>query len=201
MFIGIAARVALGKILLSLIALGYIAYLVIGIFFDYLGANPIETLTHKTGSWALYFLLATLSITPLRRHFHWNALMRLRRFLGLWSFAFLFLHFFVFIFFDHFFDWQSIWADVLDRPYITVGFLGLLLMVPLAITSFKRLQRLMGKRWLLLHQMVYLIAILGIIHYWWLVKADILWPTIYGLCVLLLLADRVYWARKKNQQQ
>ena len=189
------------KIIISLAALSYIGYLAGGIFADYLGPNPVEVLTHKTGLWGLHFLLLTLLITPLRRHAHWSSLIQLRRFLGLWSFAFLLLHLTVFVVFDHFFDWHSITDDILQRPYITVGMLALLLMVPLAVTSLRYFQRRLGKRWVQLHRTVYLVALLAIVHYVWLVKADILWPIIYGLLVLALLGDRVYWFWQKQQQQ
>ncbi len=190
--------ITLAKIAITAAALSHIGYFIAGIFLGYLGANPVEVITHAMGEWALHFLLITLSITPLRRHFHWNALMRLRRFLGLWSFFYLSLHFFVFIFFDHFFNLASILEDIIDRPYIAVGFIAFILMVPLAITSFKKLQRWLGKRWIVLHRTVYLVAILGIVHYWWLVKADILWPLVYGLILVILLADRLYWKYKKR---
>jgi len=170
----------------------------LGLFFDYLGSNPVEFITHATGEWGLYFLLLSLAVTPLRRHYHLNFLLKLRRFLGLWSFAFIFLHFFIFIFFDHFFNLHSIVEDIVERPYIAVGFVGLVTMIPLAITSFKALQRKMGKRWFILHRSVYLVSILGIIHYWWLVKADILWPFIFALILAGLLGDRLYWFYHKR---
>jgi sulfoxide reductase heme-binding subunit YedZ len=187
----------ISKLVITCMALAYIAYLIVGLFLSYLGSNPIEVITHATGEWGLHFLLLTLMVSPLRRHFHWNSLMQLRRFLGLWCFAFLFLHFFIFIFFDHFFDWTSILEDIVERPYITLGFAGLVLMTPLAVTSFKRLQQKLGKAWFKLHRLIYPIAILGLGHYWWLVKADTLWPLLYTLVLVLLLADRVFFAYKK----
>jgi sulfoxide reductase heme-binding subunit YedZ len=190
--------ITLAKIIISIVSLAYIAYFIVGLFFDYLGSNPIEVITHKTGEWGLHFLLLSLLITPLRKHFHWGFLIQFRRFLGLWSFAYLFCHFFTFILFDHFFDIESILDDIIERPYITVGFAAFILMIPLVITSFKKLQRRMGKQWVLLHRSVYVIAILGIVHYWWLVKADILTPLIYGLILVLLLVDRIYWLLKKK---
>lgn len=193
-----AKRITLAKVLINGLLGAYLCYFVIGLFAGYLGPNPVEVITHATGEWSLRILLVTLAITPLRRHFHWNSLMKFRRFLGLWSFAYLCFHLLTFLLFDHFFYWPSILDDIIERPYITVGFAGFMLMVPLAITSFKYLQRRMGKRWVTLHRLVYLIAILGIVHYWWLVKADILEPVIYSVVLALLLADRVYWLIKKR---
>ena len=190
--------ITLSKFGISLLACLHLGYLFSGLFLGHLGGNPVEVITHDTGEWGLHFLLLSLSITPLRRHFHWNQLLKLRRFLGLWSFAYLLLHGFTFILFDHVFFWPSIWEDIVERPYITVGVAGLLLMVPLAMTSFQRLQKRLGKRWLLLHRSVYMVAILGVLHYWWLVKADILQPLVYFIVLVLLLLDRVYWVVKKN---
>ncbi len=188
------------KVLIVFISLSYLAYLTVGLFLGYLGPNPVEVVTHKTGEWGLYYLLATLAITPLRRHFHWNQLQRFRRFLGLWSFAFIFLHLAIFLVFDHFFDLYSIIDDIVERPYIAVGFAAFLLMLPLAITSLKSLQKAMGKHWLVLHRSVYCVAILAIIHYWWLVKADILWPAIYGSVLCVLLGDRIFLSYRKRQR-
>lgn len=186
------------KLLITVLALAHIGYLASGLFSATLDPNPVEVITHQTGEWGLHFLLLTLLVTPLRRHFGWNKLQQLRRFLGLWSFAYLFLHFFTFILFDHSLYLPSIIEDVFERPYITVGFLGLMLLVPLAVTSLKWWQKRLGKRWVALHRTVYLVGILGIVHYWWLVKADILWPAIYALVLVLLLADRLYWRYQKR---
>ncbi|MEO0443699.1 MAG: protein-methionine-sulfoxide reductase heme-binding subunit MsrQ [Pseudomonadota bacterium] len=190
--------VFLAKLLIWLFALGYCIYLIGGIFADYLGANPIEAITHQTGEWGLHFLLASLSISTLRRRLYWNQLQKLRRLLGLWSFAFIVLHFFTFIFFDHFFYLPSIIEDVVDRPYITVGFAAFLLLIPLAVTSTRGFQRSLGKYWLRLHRLVYGVAILGILHYWWLVKADSLYPLIYSFILLLLFAERLFWRLQKR---
>lgn len=195
------AWVGWSRVLISIIALAYIVYLTLGLFFAYLGPNPIEVLTHATGEWGLYFLLLTLAITPLRRHYHWNSLQKFRRFFGLWSFTFIFLHFFVFIFFDHFFDIASIFEDIVERPYIAVGFIAFILMIPLAVTSYKTLQKKMGKRWISLHQSIYLVSILGVIHYWWLVKADILLPLVFAVVLTVLLGDRLYWRYRKQLEK
>lgn len=192
------------KLLISIGCLLHIGYFVTALFCCTLWANPVEELSHTTGEWGLHFLLLSLLITPLRRHLKWNDLLKFRRFLGLWSFFYIFVHFFGFILFDHFFNVSSIIEDVIERPYIAVGFTGFVLLVPLAITSFKRLQKKLGKRWFMLHKLVYVIGVLGVVHYWWLVKADIFWPIVYALIVFILLADRTseFYKKRhfKNQQ-
>lgn len=156
-----------------------------------LGANPIEEITHRTGDWTLRLLLVTLAITPLRRLTGFTALLRLRRMLGLFAFFYASLHFLTWLVLDQFFDWQSIVADIAKRPYITVGFTAFVLLIPLAVTSTNAMMRRLGRNWARLHRLVYLIGILGVIHYWWLVKADILEPAIYGSILALLLASRL----------
>jgi sulfoxide reductase heme-binding subunit YedZ len=156
-----------------------------------LGANPIETLTHDTGSWALIILLASLSVSPLRRLTGWNQLIKFRRMLGLFAFFYAALHFSIYMVLDHFFDWQAIVKDILKRPYVTVGFGALVIMMPLAATSTAAMIRRMGKRWLQLHSLVYVAAILGVIHFYWLVKADIRRPLQYGAVLALLLGYRL----------
>ena len=154
-----------------------------------LGANPIEEITHFTGEWALRFLLITLSITPLRKITRRNALVRFRRMLGLFAFFYACLHFSTYLVLDQFFDWNEIVLDVAKRPYISVGFSAFVLLIPLAVTSTNRMAQRLGNNWRRLHSLIYPIAILVILHYLWLVKADILPPLIYGaiLCVLLAL--------------
>lgn len=186
------------KIIIWFGALSHLAYLVGGLFSWSLGPNPVEVITHQTGEWALRFLVASLMISPLRKLFHWSSLIRLRRLLGLWSFTYVLLHFLTLIVFDHFFSWQSILADIVERPYITVGFAAFVLMLPLAITSLKFFIKKLGKNWVRLHQLVYGVAVLAVIHYWWLVKADILEPLIYGLVLALLLGVRCYWFLQKK---
>lgn len=173
-------------------------FLVFGMFSGQLGPNPIETLTHTTGDWALYWLLAGLAVTPLRRLFHWNWLIRLRRVMGLCCFYYVSLHLLIYLVFDHFFDWVGIWEDIVERPYITIGFAAFLLLLPLAVTSVDRLQRSMGLWWLRLHKLVYPAAIMVIIHYWWLVKSDIFWPLIYGIILSILFLVRVYFSYRKR---
>ena len=157
-----------------------------------LGANPIETITKFTGSWALFILLATLSVTPLRKITGWNDLIKFRRMLGLFAFFYALLHFSTFLVLDHFFDFARIAKDILKRPYVTVGFSALMLMIPLALTSNSAMIRRLGKRWQQLHYLVYVIGVLGVIHFYWLVKSDITRPAQYGLVLALLLGWRVY---------
>ncbi|TFW21071.1 sulfoxide reductase heme-binding subunit YedZ [Massilia arenosa] len=163
--------------------------------------EPLEFLTRGTGDWVLYFLCLTLAVTPLRRLSGWNWLIKLRRMLGLFAFFYASLHFLCFIWFDHFFDLQAMWKDVLKRPFITVGFTAFVLLVPLAVTSTNGMvRRLGGKRWQWLHRLVYVIAPLGILHFWWMKagKHNFTEPIIFGSIVALLLAFRVYWATAKK---
>ncbi len=193
-----AKKVPLLKGAVFLFCLVHVSYLVLGVWHNSLGPNPIEVLTHATGELGLNFLLLSLLVTPLRRILHWNFLIKLRRLLGLCSFFYILLHLSIFIVFDHFFFWTSILEDIVERPYITVGFAAFLLMLPLALTSFNRVQRKMGKRWFVLHRVVYVVAILGVIHYWWLVKADIVTPMLYALAVVVLLGARFYFYYQKR---
>ena len=159
-----------------------------------LGANPIEFVIRSLGTWTLVLLLATLSVTPLRRLSGWSALIRVRRMLGLFAFFYAILHFLAFFGLDQFFDLRAVIADIAKRPYITVGFTCLLLLIPLAITSTNAMQRrLGGRRWQRLHRLVYVIAIGGVVHYWWLVKKDITQPLLYALVLALLLGMRLWW--------
>jgi sulfoxide reductase heme-binding subunit YedZ len=157
-----------------------------------LGVNPIDTITRFTGSWSLFILLATLAVTPLRRITGRNDLIRYRRMLGLFAFFYAALHFSTYMVLDLYFDFSAIAKDILKRPYITVGFSALVLMIPLALTSTSAMIRRLGKRWQQLHYLVYVIAILGVIHFYWLVKSDISRPAQYGLVLALLLAWRLY---------
>ena len=164
-----------------------------------LGANPVEKITHRTGDWSLRFLLITLSVTPLRKMFGWNRLLRLRRMLGLFAFFYVCLHFATYLVFDHFFDIHEIIKDIIKRPYITVGFTGFVLLIPLAVTSTNNMRKRLGKRWQQLHQLVYVIAVCGILHYLWLVKADILKPMIHAAILLALLIVRAVYQRKEQR--
>ena len=168
---------------------------------DGLGANPIEFITRSTGTWTLTFLLITLSITPLRKLTKQPWLIQLRRMLGLFAFFYACLHFTTYIWLDQFFDLSAIYKDVLKRPFITIGFAGFVLLIPLALTSnHAMIKRLGGKNWQQLHRLVYLIAIGGVIHYWWLVKKDITQPAIYAGVLAMLLGYRVWvWLQKHRE--
>src|SRR6202142_1602805 len=157
-----------------------------------LGANPIEVITHATGDWTIRFLLITLSITPIRKLTGRLWLIRYRRMLGLFAFFYGTLHFLTYIWLDKFFDLHEMLHDVAKRSFITVGFTGFVLLIPLALTSTKGwIRRLGGKRWQALHRLIYFSAIAGVIHYWWLVKADIRKPLIYGAILAVLLLYRI----------
>lgn len=163
-----------------------------------LGANPIQVITWSTGTWTLVFLMLTLSITPLRKLTRQYWLIQYRRMLGLFAFFYGCLHFLTYIWLDQFFDWQGITKDVAKRPFITVGFTAFVLMIPLALTSTQRSIRWLGKRWQVLHRLIYLTAIAGVIHYIWLVKADLRKPLIYGAILSVLLAYRIVtWATER----
>jgi sulfoxide reductase heme-binding subunit YedZ len=158
---------------------------------DNLSAEPIKKVTHFTGDWTLYFLLITLSITPLRRFSGWNQLLRYRRMLGLYAFFYACLHFLTYFILDQFFDWGEIIRDIAKRPYITVGFSGFILLIPLAITSTNKMMKKLGKNWKRLHSLVYVIGTLGILHFLWLVKADIREPATFGIILISLLFLRL----------
>ncbi|MGB9130815.1 MAG: protein-methionine-sulfoxide reductase heme-binding subunit MsrQ [Thiobacillus sp.] len=158
-----------------------------------LGANPIEFITRSTGTWVLVGLLVTLSVTPLRRLTGRADLVRYRRMLGLFTFFYASLHFVTYIWLDQFFDPAAIARDIVKRPFITVGFTAFVLLIPLALTSTQAMMRRLGRRWQLLHRLVYFIAVLGVIHYLWLVKKDLTDPLIYGGILVLLLAVRLPW--------
>ena len=165
-----------------------------------LGSDPVETLTRETGIWALNCLWIVLFLTPLRRVTGWNALQRIRRTLGLLVFFYAVLHLLVYLIFDQFFDLEGILEDVLKRPYITAGFSAFLMLIPLAWTSRDRLMRSMGRNWKNLHQLVYPAALLGVLHYTWLVKKDLRDPLIYAGVLALLLIFRIrrlsaFWSK------
>ncbi|GLS06079.1 protein-methionine-sulfoxide reductase heme-binding subunit MsrQ [Chitiniphilus shinanonensis] len=161
--------------------------------------NPVEYLTHQTGLWALILLLITLSITPLRRITGRNELLRLRRMLGLFAFFHACLHFLVWLGLDHLFDLAAMWHDVLKRPFITVGFSALVLMIPLAATSTDAMMRRLKRNWARLHRLVYAVAVLAVLHFWWLVKRDVTEPAIYGAILAILLVWRVdAWQRRRK---
>lgn len=160
-------------------------------FTNNLGANPIEETTHFTGQWALYFLLITLSITPLKHISGKTILIRYRRMLGLYAFFYSCLHFISYIVLDKFFDFIEITQDIISRPYISIGFFAFILLIPLAITSNKKMMKLLGRKWSSLHKVVYIISTLGILHFFWLVKADTFRPIILASILFLLLILRL----------
>jgi sulfoxide reductase heme-binding subunit YedZ len=167
-----------------------------------LGANPIEVITHSTGDWTLIFLLVTLAITPLRKITGQLWLTRYRRMFGLFAFFYACLHFTTYIWLDKFFDLHEMWADIAKRKFITVGFTAFVLLIPLAITSTSGwIRRLGGKRWQALHRLIYVSGILGVIHYLWLVKADIRKPAEYGTVLGFLLAYRVVEKLRTRRHQ
>ncbi|WP_374484183.1 sulfite oxidase heme-binding subunit YedZ [Zoogloea sp.] len=173
-----------------------------GLEMDTLGANPIEALTRATGEWTLRFLLITLCVTPLRKYSGWHWLVRLRRMLGLFAFAYGVTHLLTYVWLDQFFDWHAIAKDILKRPFITVGFATLVLMTPLAATSFNAaIRKLGGRRWQALHRAIYPIAVLGCVHFWWLVKKDITEPLIYALITAGLLGLRAWWREQERRKQ
>jgi methionine sulfoxide reductase heme-binding subunit len=180
------------KVVVFLACLGPLFRLGIKALTGNLGANPIEVITHSTGDWTLIFLLITLAITPVRKLTGQLWLIRFRRMMGLFAFFYVALHFLTYIWLDKFFDIHEMLADVAKRRFITVGFTGFLLLVPLAVTSTQGwIRRLGGRRWNNLHKLIYLAAIAGVVHYWWLVKADVSRPMQYAFVLALLLIYRV----------
>ena len=162
--------------------------------------DPLEYITHETGDWALYLLCATLAVTPVRRLTGWNWLVKLRRMLGLFTFFYALLHFIAFLWFDHFFDIAAMLRDVAKRPFILVGFIAFVLLIPLAVTSTNgMIKRLGGKRWQWLHRLIYIIAPLAVLHFWWMksAKNNLAQPTLFLVIVAVLLGLRFYWSRVK----
>ncbi len=196
-------RLRLIKLALFLAALIPLARLGWKALHDGLGANPIEVITHSTGDWTLILVLTTLSITPLRRLTRQYWLIGVRRMIGLFAFFYGTLHFLTYIWLDKFFDLHEMLKDIAKRPFITVGFSAFVLLIPLAVTSTAGwIRRLGGKNWQRLHRLIYLTATLGVVHYWWLVKADIRKPEEYALVLgILLLYRLVTWAAEKRKQR
>lgn len=158
-----------------------------------LGANPVEEIQDRFGNWALRFILITLTVTPLRRISGWNWLSRFRRMLGLFAFFYALMHFLTWLILDQEMLVSAILEDLTERPFITIGFAALVLLTALAVTSFTAIRRRMGRNWQRLHNMVYVIAALGVWHYWWQVKKDITEPLIYASVLAVLLGARVFW--------
>jgi sulfoxide reductase heme-binding subunit YedZ len=196
-------------------ALGPVAWLIWAAVTGNLSANPLSDITNETGLWALRFLCITLAITPLRRLTGWHGVIRFRRMAGLFAFFYGTLHFLIYVIADRFAGldfpdgivaWStvvnllaSVGADIYERPFITIGFTALMLMLPLAATSTAgMIRRLGGARWQALHRLVYAAGVAGVVHYYWLVKADVRSPILYATIVGALLAFRVYWSRMKG---
>lgn len=173
---------------LSLLPLGL---LVMGVLEDTLGANPIESVTRSTGEWGLRFLLITLCMTPIQKLFKQTWPIKMRRMLGLFAFFYVSVHLLTYLWLDQFFDWGEILRDIIKRPFILVGMLAFILLIPLAVTSNQAMMRRLGRLWKRLHQLVYLIAGLGVLHFYWLVKKDLLTPTIYLIILMVLLGYRL----------
>jgi sulfoxide reductase heme-binding subunit YedZ len=184
------------RVSVFVLALVPLARISVQAFTGGLGGNPIEEMLHRTGWWTLAFLILTLSVTPIRRLTGIGWLVKLRRMLGLYAFFYATVHFAVYVGVDQFFAWEYILEDIGERPYITVGFTALLILVPLAATSTKgMIKRLGGKRWRRLHRLVYVAAALGVLHFLWLVKADIREPVIFGAILAALLGYRLAASR------
>ncbi len=177
--------------LLGLVPLLIISLRVLNLAGLSLGANPIEALLHELGRWGLKCLLLTLTITPLRHWTGWNWLVRYRRMLGLFAFFYIVLHFLTYSVLDQGLDVGAIAEDIVKRPYITLGMTGLLLLIPLALTSTRGMMRRLGRRWQQLHRLAYVIAIVGVWHFYWQVKLDALDPAFYALGLIFLLATRL----------
>jgi sulfoxide reductase heme-binding subunit YedZ len=179
--------------LAPLAGLGWLAYA------GGLGANPIDYVTDTTGIWTLRFVLATLAVTPVRRLTGWNPIIRFRRMLGLFAFFYGTLHFLTWLVLDQFFAWEFILADIAKRPYITVGFTGFVLMIPLAITSTAGwIRRLGGRWWNRIHRLVYATGVAGVVHFLWLVKVVSTEQIVYAVIVGVLLGLRLWWAIAKR---
>ena len=187
------------KVLVFLLCLTPEALLVWDWHKDALGPNPAENIIHTNGNWTIHFLLITLAITPLRRLLGVPSLIQFRRMIGLFAFFYGCLHLFSYLWFDQSFDWAAIWKDVYKRPFITVGFAAWLLMVPLALTSTAwSIRKLGGRRWQMLHRLIYVSALCGVIHFYWLVKSDVTRPLLYGGILAVLMLARVgVWMAKR----
>ncbi|HEY9050991.1 MAG TPA: protein-methionine-sulfoxide reductase heme-binding subunit MsrQ [Gammaproteobacteria bacterium] len=175
-----------------------LARLVYGALTNNLGVNPVEFMTRNTGDWAMYFLLFTLAITPLRKITQWTWLIKFRRMLGLFVFFYASLHFLTFIWFEHFFNISDIIQDIIKRPFITIGFISLLLLIPLAITSNLAMMRRLKQNWQKLHRLIYPISLLVMLHYFMMIRADYKEALIYLAVLLILLAYRLPFISQKR---
>ena len=188
------------KILIFINSLVPLALLAWDAYWQKLGANPIEFFLRTTGILTLIFLLVTLAVTPLRSFFGWNNLIKFRRMLGLFAFFYGCLHLITYLVFDKALSFSATAADVYQRPFIAVGMLAFFLMIPLAATSTNgMIKRIGGKNWARLHRLTYAVAILGVIHFWMIVKSDIFYPLMFGLVLALLLGYRIYLKKPRPQ--
>lgn len=177
------------------------AWMIAGAFRGWLGVNPIEKVTHVTGLSTLILLLVTLAVTPARRITGWNPIIQLRRPLGLFAFYYACVHFLIWMVLDLNFEFSWITEDIKDRPYITVGFTAFLLLIPLAVTSTKGWIRRLGRRWTAVHRLVYVSALLGVIHFYWLVKSDTRLPILLGTILGILFLARIpIWLAKRRRR-
>ena len=190
------------KPIIFVACLGPLAWLVYNMVWGDLGANPVETITNTTGIWTLRLLTITVAITPVRWLTRWNPIITYRRMIGLFAFFYGTIHFSIYFVLDRSLMFDGLWEDIVKRPYITVGFTAFVLMIPLAVTSTKGwIRRLGGRRWNLLHKLVYVSASLGVIHYWWKVKLDVTDPMIYAGIVAALLGARVVrWLARRQSR-
>lgn len=193
-------KFSLFKLSVFLLLLLPALFLIYGLINNSLGTNPVEKLTHETGTWSLICLILSLAVTPLKNIFGWKWLMKFRRMLGLYAFFYAFLHFSVYWVFDQSLSFEFLWEDIKERPYITMGFSALLLMLPLAITSTQGWRKRLAKKWISLHKLAYPAAILALLHYIWLIRADYQEVVIYAVLIIALLAYRAVRAMKKAVQ-
>jgi sulfoxide reductase heme-binding subunit YedZ len=194
-----AAAVSRWKIAVFLLALLPLVRLIAWALLDKMGANPLEWMTRNTGSWAIYILLLTLAITPLRRISGWNWLQKFRRMLGLYAFFYASLHLMMYLWFDHFFEWETIWPDIIKRPFVLAGMVSWSMMLALALSSPQAVLRWMGgKRWQRLHQLMYVLVPVAVLHVYWMKagKHDFFWPAVYGGITVALLGFRIWFARR-----
>jgi sulfoxide reductase heme-binding subunit YedZ len=190
-------------LLVCLIPAASLVWRAFGVAGTSLGANPVEALLHGFGKWGLNFLLLTLTVTPVRQLLRWPHVLHFRRLLGLTAFFYLGMHFLIWFGLDQQFYLAGIGEDIVRRPFITIGFIALLMLVPLAVTSTDRMMRRLGRRWTKLHRLIYPVAILGVWHYYWQVKLDVREPLIYGAVLASLLGWRAWHAgrRRRARQQ
>lgn len=180
------------KVAVFILCLVPISLLFYKLYTDALGANPFEALTRQSGEWTLRFLLITLSLTPLRMLIKKSWPLKFRRMLGLFVYFYASIHLTTYIWFDQFFDWPEIWIDVVKRPFITMGMLSWFILLPLVLTSTNKMKKRVGRYWKKLHQLVYLVGVLVLLHYFMLVKADYWWPILYSLLFAALMSVRLW---------